>query len=225
MSEDRDDTAVGDTGRGGRTAKTTGRFLYSFSVARRFIWRFLRNTIFQADFGIATAIGVGVGFWAYYKHSVQLDEGVVLTTDIGAAVGLLAVTLAAMTLILGFLQGFYANLIRSVPGGEKSFFYPFKVIAVVSGAAAVSGIVSALDADAKPFQLSSILFGLSVGLLTWAIIGSVQLVFIFVGHGTLWLELDEALSRRPSQKKIPENLGSAEAPSEPDGPDASPGEV
>jgi hypothetical protein len=196
----------------GQAAGLGGRIVRAYRVAYRFVLRFLRNTIFQADFGIAATVGVGVGFWAYYKHSVQLDEGVVLTTDIGAAVGLLAVTLAAMTLILGFLQGFYANLIRVVPGGVKSFFYPFKVIAVVAGGAAVSGIVSALDADSSPLRLSSILFGFSVGLLTWAIIGSVQLVFIFVGHGTLWLELDEALSRRSPRKKIPEGVGDADAP-------------
>jgi hypothetical protein len=179
----------------------------------------LRDTVFQPDFGIGAIIGVGVGFWAYYKHSVQLEEGTILTTDIGASVGLLAVTLAAMTLILGFLQGFYADLIRTVPGGEAKFFYPFKVIAVVSGGAAVSGIVSSIDADSAPFRLSSILFGLSVGLLIWAIIGAVQLVFIFVGHGTLWMELDEALNSPIKKKEGQKPAGKIENSGETRNPD------
>jgi hypothetical protein len=172
--------------------------------------RFLRNTIFQPDFGIGLVVGIGVGIWAGYKHSVKLDEGTVLTTDIGASVGLLAVTLAAMTLILGFLQSFYKNVIRAARGGAKSFFYPFKVIAVVSGASAICGTVSSLDADSSPFRLSSILFGLSIGLLTWAIIGAVQLVFIFVRHGTRWLKVDEALGPRASEFTIPDDVWRAE---------------
>jgi hypothetical protein len=195
-----------------KEGKTGGRLA-------RVVWGFLQNTILQPDLGVGAIIGVGIGFWAYYKHSVRLDEGIVLTTDIGASVGLLAVTLAAMTLILGFLQGFYASLIRRVRGGAKAFFYPFKVIAVVSGAAAISGIVSSLDANTSSRQLSSILFGLSVGLLIWAIIGAVQLVFIFVGHGTLWVELDQALSRRPPKSKAT-NAENAETPDEADSPEA-----
>lgn len=170
------------------------------------LWRFFRNTISQPDLGAGAIVGIGVGFWAYYKHSVQLIEGTVLTADIGAAVGLLAVTLAAMTLILGFLQGFYKTVISLTPGGAREFFYPFKVVAVVSGAATVAGIISSLDADARPFRLSSILFGVSIGLLTWAVVGAVQLVFIFVRHGERWVKLDESLTADAPDIAIPDNL-------------------
>ena len=217
MTENHNDSTK--TGPDNESAEPTSRTRAIYMTVRRVVWRFLRNTVFQPDFGVGAIVGVGVGFWAYYKHSVQLLEGVVLTTDIGASVGLLAVTLAAMTLILGFLQGFYKSLIRKV-GGAKSFFYPFKVIAVVSGAAAISGLISSLDADSEPFRLSSILFGLSVGLLTWAIVGAVQLVFIFVRHGTIWLELDKALGPRTSEILIPDDLEGAEMPTEAPGPQA-----
>jgi hypothetical protein len=190
MTENRDDYTRNQADSENRNVEPVSRI----GSIRGVFWRFLRYTIFQPDFGLGAVVGIGVGFWAYYKHSVQLLEGVVLTTDIGASVGLLAVTLAAMTLILGFLQGFYKDLIRSVRGGVKSFFYPFEAIAVVSGAAAISGVLSSLDADSSPFRVSSILFGLSVGLLTWAIIGAVQLVFMFVRHGEYWLDIDDALT-------------------------------
>jgi hypothetical protein len=224
MTEDRNDVSNNDAKAHDRTVEPTSRTISSYVVAIfRVVWSFLRSTILQADFWIGVVAGVGVGFWAWYKHSVALEEGTLLTTDIGAAVGLLAVTLAAMTLILGFLQGFYANLIRYAPGGANAFFYPFKVIAVVSGGAAVSGIVSSLDADSRPFRLSSILFGLSVGLLIWAIVGAVQLVFIFVGHGVFWLELDEELKRKPPKKTPKKKVRDTETSGETSSLDTSQG--
>jgi hypothetical protein len=79
--------------------------------------------------------------------------------------------------------------------------------------------------------VSSILFGLPVGLLTWAIIGAVQLVFIFVRHGTLWLELDKAIAPRetkagPSDLKIsiPDDLEDAEVSDETGSSDMDQGE-
>lgn len=221
MPEDHEE-AVGSHAADSRTVKLARRIIHASETVSRAVWRFSRDTIFQPDSALGVIVGVGVGFWAYYKHSVRLDEGTILTADIGASVGLLAVTLAAMTLILGFLQGFYASLIRHVDGGPKAFFYPFKVIAVISGAAAVSGIVSSLDVNASPRQTTSILFGLSIGLLTWAVIGAVQLVFIFVGHGTLWLELDKELNRRPP-KNEPKKVENTKASGETSSPGADKG--
>lgn len=223
MTEDRNDAAETAGGPEKRTGKQTIVHIYAATLG--VVGRFFRDAIFVPDFWTGVVVGIGVGFWAYYKHSVQLDEGGVLNTDIGASVGLLAVTLATMALIIGFLQGFYADLIRSVPDGEREFFYPFKVIAVVSGGAAISGLVSSLDADSSPLRLSSILFGLSVGLLTWAIVGAVQLVFIFVGHGTTWLELDDALDGPPPTEDTPKTARNAEPSGETAGPDKGQAEV
>jgi hypothetical protein len=143
---------------------------------------------------LGVVVGVGIGFWAAYEHSVRIREGVVLTSDVGAAIGLLAVSLAAMTIVLAFLDGIYKNVIRK-KGGVDAFFRPFKLVAVLSGAAAIAGIVSSLQSNTRPFDLSDAVFGLSVGLLVWAIVQSVQLVFVLAAHGVAWFNLDRALSR------------------------------
>lgn len=171
--------------------------------------RFLRNTIVQPDFFLGVIAGLSMGIWAYHIHSKELvnDEATILAASIGASVGLLAVTLAAMTLILGFLQGFYKTLIRSVAkkemGGLRQFFYPFELISVISGGAALCALGGLLDGASSSKRVASILFGLSLGLVTWAVVGAIQLVFIFVGHGERWLELDEALAPEIPDIDIP----------------------
>jgi hypothetical protein len=155
---------------------------------------FLADVIYkQPGFYLGLVLGAGVGVWAAYRHYVRMKEGAVLTTDIGAAIGLLAVSLAAMTIIMGFLQDFYKDIIAA-KGGPKEFFRPFEVVAVLSGSAVVIGIVSELE-GASANKLSSGLFGLAIFLLTWAIVQSVDLVFMLARHGTAWFELGSGLAR------------------------------
>ena len=160
---------------------------------------------------IGVVAGVGIGFWAAYRHAVRVREGVVLTSDIGAAIGLLAVSLAAMTIVLAFLNGIYKRVIAKY-GGPEEFFRPFELVAVLSGAAAITGIVSSLESNVTPLNLSSALFGLSVGLLTWAIVQSVQLVFVLAEHGIAWFNLDKAVAagfvQAASETRVEQEEGS-----------------
>jgi len=152
---------------------------------------FVYDVVLQWGTLLGVVAGIGIGFCAANRHSVRLREGVVLNSNIGAAIGLLEVALAAMNRP-GFpgrnLQGRHLTKVA----GQKEFFRPFELVAVLSGVAAISGIVSSITSDTRPLNLSSALFGLSVGVLTWAIVQSVQLVFILANHGTYWFKLDSA---------------------------------
>ena len=55
---------------------------------------------------IGAALGAGAGIWAATTERVLDQESTVLLAVAGAAVGLLAVTLAAMTLVIAFLEDF-----------------------------------------------------------------------------------------------------------------------
>jgi hypothetical protein len=72
---------------------------------------------------VGALLGVGAGIWAASAKFGK--EPSVLLTAVGAAVGLLAVTVTAMTVVIVFLP-----LTRAL--GVRKFFRPFVVVGVVS---------------------------------------------------------------------------------------------
>lgn len=64
-------------------------------------------------------VGVAVGFVAIHNIGIRHEEAAVLLDSGGAAVGLLAVTLAAVALLLAFLTGPYKQIIEAV--GVRKF--------------------------------------------------------------------------------------------------------
>ncbi len=141
----------------------------------------IESDIFSWDLLLGLLLGAGMGIWAHAKSGVLEEESAVLLAVSGAAVGLLAVTLAAIALLMGFLQGFYKKVIEAA--GVKEFFRPFQIVAWVSGGAAIVGLAGALDSSPGPKNLRAILFGISVALFVWAVVGVVQLVNIFIDYG------------------------------------------
>jgi hypothetical protein len=132
---------------------------------------------------MGVALGTGTGIWAGTTDRVLDQESVVLLAAAGAAVGLLAVTLAAMTLVIAFLEGFFGELIREF--GIRRFFRPFVVVAIVSAGAALVSFAGAMDSSAGPKWTKDLLFGVAAGLLVWSIVGAVGLVLTLVSYADL----------------------------------------
>ena len=157
---------------------------------RRDIWSVLRSVrstlvataldIGSWDLLLGLLLGAGMGIWALQKP-VLVEEPTVLLAISGAAVGLLAVTFAALTLLMGFLRGFYRQIISHL--GLVPFYRPFKIVAWVSAAAVIVALAGALDAGPGPRKLRTVLFGLSVMFFVWAVLGIVQLVRILIQYG------------------------------------------
>jgi hypothetical protein len=149
--------------------------------------------------------GAAIGWWAAENRSLLHDEKTVLLAVLGAAVGVLAVALTAMTLVIAFLSDrFLGPLISDV--GVRRFFAPFVAVSMVSAAAAIVSLIGAIDSATKAVRPRDILFGLSTALLTWAVLGAVRLVFKLVK----WSETMETMTP-PGQSRP----GQAQAPVEP----------
>jgi tetratricopeptide (TPR) repeat protein len=157
-------------------------FLRKFSRSvLQFLARIVGSDIVSWDLLFGILLGAGMGFWAKAKSGILAEESTVLLTVSGAAVGLLAATLATMALLMGFLSGFYKLVVEKE--GVRSFFRPFKIVASVSAGAIIAGLAGALDSGPGPRTLQPILFGIAVALFVWAVVGVVQLVRIFIEHG------------------------------------------
>jgi hypothetical protein len=154
------------------------------------------NDLLSKDLGIGTLLGAGAGFWAIKVSAVEGTESSDLIALAGAAVGLLAVVLAVMALLMGFLSDRTERLIVA-GGGVRPFFRPFRIIAVISALAILSGVAGAIDSSSVkvvkgsvvthpgPTWLAATLFGVAVWFFVWAVIGTTQLVRIFIDYGEL----------------------------------------
>lgn len=124
------------------------------------------------------------------RYVLAQESGVALGMA-GAALGLLAVTLAVLTLMGTVLEGWAAKIVVGGPDGTASrqrfdgFFRPFRIVATVSAAATVSAFGAAMDSASSHPVIQAILFGIAIWLLIWAIAGAVQLVHNFVRYARI----------------------------------------
>jgi hypothetical protein len=138
---------------------------------------------------VAALVGAAAGVWAVKTHKLLEDESTILLAIAGAAVALEAVILAAMALIASLLTGFYGKVIEKV--GVAHFFRPYKIVAWVSGGAAVAGFAGAMDSETGPKWLQAALFGAAAWLIVWAIVGTMLLVSDFIQNAEWQRELEE----------------------------------
>jgi hypothetical protein len=138
-------------------------------------------TYMSADFRIALPIALGVGVWSGFVGGVLSEETSVLEAAGGAAVGILAVALAAMAFLLAFMDESYTRLIKD-SGGIYGLYRPFRIVSIVSGAAALVCFLGAIDGNSGPKTLRFIFFAAGMGLFSWAVVGAIQLVKILLRH-------------------------------------------
>jgi hypothetical protein len=140
------------------------------------------TTYMSADFRIALPIAVGVGFWSGLVGGVLSEETSVLESAGSAAIGILAVALAAMTFLLAFMDESYTRLIKD-SGGIYGLYRPFRTVSIVSGAAVLVCFLGAIDGNSGPKTLRFIFFAAGMGLFSWSVVGAIQLVKILLRHG------------------------------------------
>jgi hypothetical protein len=168
----------------------------SISDSRGAAWEFIN--VYN---GVGCLFGIGAGVWAATTPRVQDEESMVLLAVAGAAVGLLAVTLTAMTLVIVFLEGFFGQMIDDF--STRRFFLPFVVVAFVSAVDAVvsfagavdSGGGSGRDVGVGPEWTRDLLFGVAAWLLVWAIAGVCKLVLKLVTYGVDRAKTNAAIAR------------------------------
>lgn len=107
----------------------------------------------------------------------------------GLGMAVLGVALTAVALLLGLLGVEYLRVLHDEQGSLHEAFQPFTVTATVGGSTALFSIasfvlwnvpspLSAVDWAARAFALA-----VTAGLLTWGVVGTIQIVHDAVWHG------------------------------------------
>lgn len=151
--------------------------------------------LLRGDLVLGMYLGLGMGIWATAAKAVEGTESSDLIGLAGAGVGLLAIVLALMGLLMGFLSDRTEKLVMQ-SGGIKEFYRPFKLTVWISAFAILICIAGAIDSSSVtkdklgnvvtspgPTWLAAVLYGASVWVFVWAVIGVAQLVRIFILWG------------------------------------------
>lgn len=177
------------TERGSPQASTRGMAKPSNKAARR--WRSSRwgSVFLSIDFLLGLPLGAGFGAFAALSGAVATAIPTILITFVAVDIALAALALAAITLLAALVSPEYLELLQRLEGGVRRVTRPFKIVAAVSGAAAVASLTLALTWPAIPMTAVPLWRAVrwaTVGLASfgtfWAIIGSCQLVELGTFH-------------------------------------------
>jgi MFS family permease len=157
-------------------------------------WWLLRDVFWSPDFVLAAAATLGSWLLVAYNTSIETSPVLVqlLLGFVGVGVAVTAVCLTSVSILVGGLGDRYLQILRHA-GGLAAALRPFKLIAVVGTATVVASLVSALAWDGGRL-LRPGLFAVPCGLTVWATVGSAQVVFMIIFHGTQRHELEQMVA-------------------------------
>lgn len=146
--------------------RSVGRLLGSFSDYAAFVLTFagvMCLTHFQPK-----ALGQGPG---------------ILGSEVTVGLAVLGVVLASMAVLVTFMSDEYLLLLWTTKAGLRGVIRPFKVVALAGCAATIAALASAFAWTVLTELGRSLVFALCSALTVWALVGTVQLVYITAGHG------------------------------------------
>jgi len=149
------------------------------------------STLFQAWDIRAALATFGLVEWLGETHWQVRDNPHLLDVSVGLSVAVLAVVLAALSILVAFLNEDYAQLLAATKRGVAGAIRPYVETAIVSG---VSAVVSAFGLFVWPIAppwARVTLLASGLGLAVWTTVGTVELVAITARHGRLRARLPE----------------------------------
>jgi hypothetical protein len=152
------------------------------------------STVFRSrDFYAGIVSFLVVLVVALLSDSMRSAQQPVLFAAAALGAAFLGVALTALAIIATFLDDHYRAVLKSAPGGVRDAFMPYAIVAAIAAIAVCSGLIGASLSPALPSQLNAVFLAVTVGSTVWAVVGTVQLVFLTVFHGVQRARLHETI--------------------------------
>jgi hypothetical protein len=154
-------------------------------------WKYARKYAFAWDFRSGVVVGLGVFFATHFDKHLG-DQQHLLDVCVLLGIAILTVVMAAISIFAVFLTEDYGIVLRyQYRDDVGEAFYPYRLIAFIS---CLTTFVSAFGLFMWPVAHGwerQVVVGLSLGLATWATLGTFDLVRITAGHGVLKVRTPE----------------------------------
>jgi hypothetical protein len=149
-------------------------------------WKYIVNS---PDFYLGAGAFIGVFVLALTQP--KLRDPHLLDVSTGVSIAILAVVIAAFAILAAFLSDDYNFVLTKALGGVGRAFEPYAIVAIVSGAATLTSVSGLFLWPVAGGWVRALLMAVALGLSTWAVIGTVQLVGITATHGRHRLRIPE----------------------------------
>jgi hypothetical protein len=150
-----------------------------------------RNTFLRPwDFRLALITFVLV-FVLAGKNAKLRASPHLLDVSIGLGIAVLAVVLAALSILVAFLTEDYAQILASAKPGVSGAIRPYAETALVSGLTTVVSVAGLFFWPIAPAWGRALTLAVALGFTVWAVVGTVELVGITANHGRLRARLPE----------------------------------
>jgi hypothetical protein len=171
--------------------KTFKQRLASTIATTRREFRYTRKYAFSVDFRLALLFGVGA-FAA--MHFAKRVNGTPHLLDVAAGLGvaILAVVMGAISIFAVFLTDDFGTVLRYYFKEDiREAFFPYRLVAAVSCITTFVASSGLFVWSAANHWERELVVALSLGLATWAVLGTFDLVRITAGYGILKLRTPE----------------------------------
>lgn len=146
---------------------------------RRFVASRVGAVTWSWDFGVGVAIGVAVALSTALSGTVAGSMGAVYIAVCGIAAAIATLVITAMTVLIAVIGPNYRLLLQHAPAGLAGILWPYRVVAVTAVLASLSslclGILWPL-VTGLPWGLVFVLSAVPLVLLSWSLLGCIQVV-------------------------------------------------
>ena len=151
--------------------------------------------------GFIAGLGTDLGdeFTSGLRH-VSAQDFLTGSAALGAAFA--AVNIAVLALIAVWFDDTY-QLVLERRGGWAAAMGPFRVISTVSVITTLSAIVGLFVLGVQPVWPRALILGITGGLLSWSLIGTLQVITLLFDHGKARSQLIKKIREERQEMGLP----------------------
>ena len=142
-----------------------------------------RSLFFRIDFPVVILSSVAIGLLPDYQTLASRFD-LIMATKVGVTVGLLGLVLAALAVVIAFLNEGVLRILES-NGGLSEDIWPFSFTALLAGvtAATALGALIVVPTDKEWMLRASV--AVTWGLFLWTLFSAIALIRVVHGYGRI----------------------------------------
>jgi hypothetical protein len=160
--------------------------------------------VFALAFFVGVLAGVGTDLGDEFSSGFrQVPAKDFLTGSAALGAAFAAINVAVLALIVVWFDGPY-QLVLKARGGWATAMRPFRIVGTVSVLTTLAAIVGLFVLGVRQLWPKALMLGITGGLLSWSLIGTLVVIALLFDHGQARAELLEEI-RDVRLKGLPPN--------------------
>lgn len=162
-----------------------------------------RRRVFGFAFFVGVIAGLGTDLGDEFSSGFrQVSAKDFLTGSAALGAGFAAINIAVLALVAVWFDDTYQEVLEK-RGGWAAAMGPFRLISTVSVITTLSAIVGLFVLGVHQVWPRALILGITGGLLSWSLIGTLSVITLLFDHGKARFELIKTIRRKREEKGLP----------------------